>query len=476
MSAQSDAAASFRRCKKKRGLTLEYNSAPKNGAKRYAKKRAPKRRVVVQLLGGVDRPFLITIILLLCLGTVMVFSASYPYANANFKGDSYHFAKRQIVFALAGLVIMSVIAKTGIGNYHFLRRFSKVALAGSIILLAGVLVLGRNLGGATRWYSIGPITVQPSEIVKFTIVLFFADYADKYADKIRTRGRFSGFLTSVVPFLAVALVGASMLFLVKNRTASLILATLICSMALGMIKVNGMREKAPAFYYGVLPYAIVLVIVGVLMYLQPHMSGLIIMAGITFAMMFMGGTNMGYLAAGAGAGAVGLFGLALTMGHSSDRIKVWKDPFKYLLDGGWQPAQSLYAIGSGGFWGVGFGNSRQKHLYLPEPQNDYIFSIWCEEMGFIGAMVVICIFLYFIYRGVLIGLRAPDRFSSLLVIGIIMHVGLQFVLNIAVVTNSLPSTGISLPFFSYGGTSLIILLAEMGVVLAVSRYSSVEKK
>ena len=202
---------------------------------------------------------------------------------------------------------------------------------------------------------------------------------------------------------------------------------------------------------------------------------LIIMAGITFAMMFMGGTNLFYLVGGAGVGALGLFGLAMTKGHSSSRILVWKDPFAYLLNGGWQPAQSLYAIGSGGFWGVGFGNSRQKHLYLPEPQNDYIFSIWCEEMGFIGAMLVICIFLFFIYRGILIGLRAPDRFSSLLVIGIIMHVGLQMVLNIAVVTNSLPSTGISLPFFSYGGTSLMILLAEMGVVLSVSRFSSVEK-
>ena len=236
-----------------------------------------------------------------------------------------------------------------------------------------------------------------------------------------------------------------------------------------------MKEKAPVFYYGVLPYVLVLGVVGVLMYLQPHMSGLIIMAGITFAMMFMGGTNLGYLLTGAGVGGAGLFVIAMTMGHSSSRIKVWQDPFSYLLDGGWQPAQSLYAIGSGGFWGVGFGNSRQKHLYLPEPQNDYIFSIWCEEMGFIGAMLVIGIFLFFIYRGILIGLRAPDRFSSLLVIGIIMHVGLQMVLNIAVVTNSLPSTGISLPFFSYGGTSLMILLAEMGVVLAVSRYSSVEK-
>ena len=439
------------------------------------KKPVAKRRVVVQLLGGVDRPFLVTIILLLCLGTVMVFSASYPYANANFDGDSYHFAIRQVVFAVAGLFVMAFIAKTGVGNYHFLRKFSKIALVVSIILLAGVLVFGMNLSGATRWYSIGGITIQPSEIVKFTLVLFFADYADKYADKIRLRGTLKGVFTSVLPFGVIAMVGVLMLFVFENKLIGGIFAAAILCMAAVMLKLNNMKENAPAFYYGVLPYVIVLGIVGVLMYLQPHMSGLIIMAGITFAMMFMGGTNLAYLLAGAGVGVVGVFALAMTMGHSSSRIMVWKDPFAYLLEGGWQPAQSLYAIGSGGFWGVGFGNSRQKHLYLPEPQNDYIFSIWCEEMGFIGALLVICIFMFFIYRGILIGLRAPDRFSSLLVIGIIMHVGLQMVLNIAVVTNSLPSTGISLPFFSYGGTSLMILLAEMGVVLAVSRYSSVEK-
>ena len=435
----------------------------------------PKRRIVVQLVGGVDRPFLVTIILLLCLGTVMVFSASYPYANANFKGDSYHFAKRQILFALAGLGVMAFVARSKIFDYHFLRKMSKPALIASVVLLAGVLVFGKNLGGATRWYSIGPITLQPSEIVKFTLVLFFADYADKYAEQIRRRGTLRSLFTVVAPFMLIAGVGAGMLVIFENKVIGMIFAVAIMCFALAFLHISGMKNTAPAFYYGVLPYLIVLVIVGVLMYLQPHMSGLIIMAGITFAMMFMGGTNLMYLLGGAGLGGAALFVLAMTMGHSSSRIKVWEDPFSYLLDGGWQPAQSLYAIGSGGFWGVGFGNSRQKHLYLPEPQNDYIFSIWCEEMGFIGAMLVICIFLYFIYRGILIGLRAPDRFSSLLVIGIIMHVGLQMVLNIAVVTNSLPSTGISLPFFSYGGTSLMILLAEMGVVLSVSRFSSVEK-
>ena len=450
-------------------------SDEKNTVKKHMKKPSAKRRVVVQFMGGVDRPFLITIILLLCLGTVMVFSASYPYANANFNGDSYHFAKRQIAFALLGLVVMSLVAKTFVGNYHFLRKLSVPALIVSIALLAGVLVVGSNFSGATRWYQIGPITFQPSEIVKFTLVLFFADYADRNADKIRLKGHISSVFTVVLPFGLIAVAGVAMIFIFDNKIVGGFFAAVILAMAFVQMRMNNMKKRAPAFYYGVLPYIVILGIVGVLMYLQPHMSGLIIMCGITFAMMFMGGTDLRYLLAGAGVGAAGIFAIAMTMGHSSSRIKVWKNPFDYLLDGGWQPAQSLYAIGSGGFWGTGFGNSRQKHLYLPEPQNDYIYSIWCEEMGFIGAILVICIFMFFIYRGILIGLRAPDRFSSLLVIGIIMHVGLQMVLNIAVVTNSLPSTGISLPFFSYGGTSLLILLAEMGVVLSVSRYSSVEK-
>ncbi len=452
------------------------NRVGENAAERASRRRnAPKRRIVVQKVGGVDRPFLVTIIILLCLGTVMVFSASYPYANSKFNGDSYHFAKRQILFALAGLAIMTFVAHSKVFDYHFLRKINVPFLLVSVVLLAGVLVFGVELNYAKRWYKFGPITLQPSELVKFGLVLFFADYADKHAADIRKRGEAKSVLTTVIPFLAIAVIGVLMVFVFPNRVMGMIFAGVILSMALVMIKLMHMRENAPAFYYGVLPYVMVLGVVGVLMYLQPHMSGLIIMAGITFAMMFMGGTHLFYLVGGLGVGAVGLLLLAMSKGHSSNRLLVWKDPFQYLLKGGWQPAQSLYAIGSGGFWGVGFGNSRQKHLYLPEPQNDYIFSIWCEEMGFVGAVLVICIFMYFIYRGILIGLRAPDRFSSLLVIGIIMHVGLQMILNIAVVTNMLPSTGISLPFFSYGGTSLMILLAEMGVVLSVSRFSSVEK-
>lgn len=448
-------------------------SEPKRGIKKYMKKPAAKRGVVVQRAGGVDRAFLVTVILLLCLGTIMVFSASYPYANANFEGDSYRFARRQIGFALGGLLLMALTARTGLGNYHFLRRFSKVALVGSIILLAGVFVFGSKLSGATRWYVIGPISLQPSEIVKFTIVLFFADYADKYADKIRQTGKIKNVFTVVLPFMLIVAIGVVMIFVFENIIVGAVFAIAILSLAVVFMIMQRMRERTPAFYYGILPYMVVLGIVGILMFKQPHMSGLIIMCCITFAMMFMGGTDWRYLVTGGGVGAAAMFALIMARGYSESRILVWKNPFEHLRDGGWQPAQSLYAIGSGEFWGAGLGNSRQKHLYLPEPQNDYIFSIWCEEMGFIGAIILVGIFMFFIYRGILIGLKAPDRFSSLLVIGIIMRVGVQIVLNIAVVTNTLPSTGISLPFFSYGGTSLVILMFEMGVVMSVSRYSSI---
>ncbi len=432
----------------------------------------PKKRILY--VGSVDRPFLVSVILLLCLGTVMVFSASYPYANANY-GDSYLFAKKQVLFAVTGVAAMLFIAWFRYFDYHYIKRFSKIILVVSFVLLAGVLVLGSDLKGAKRWYDLGFTTFQPSEVMKFALVVFFADYADNNADKIKLRGTAKGFLKSVLPMGVIVAAAAALFFAFENKIVGAVFAGALLVLALISVYFLDMKHQAPGFYYGILPFAAVLGAVGVLMYMQPHMSGLIIMAALTFAMMFLGGSYLGYLLGGAGVGAAALYFLATTMSHSQGRLDVWKNPFDNLLDGGWQPAQSLYAIGSGAFWGVGFGNSRQKHLYLPEPQNDYIFSIWCEEMGFIGAMIVIAVFLFFIYRGIYIGVRAPDRFSSLLVIGIVMHVGIQMVLNIAVVTNTLPSTGISLPFFSYGGTSLMILLAEMGVVLSVSKYSSVEK-
>jgi cell division protein FtsW len=203
---------------------------------------------------------------------------------------------------------------------------------------------------------------------------------------------------------------------------------------------------------------------------------MIIITMIIVILMVIGGSSGKYLLGGVGVGAVGMFGILNLFSHSKGRLDVWKNPFDYLREGGWQPAQSLYAIGNGGIWGVGIGQSMQKHLYLPEPMNDYIFAILCEEFGFIGAVCIILLFVFFVYRGIIIAFRAPDRFSSLVVLGITAQVGLQALLNMMVVTNTIPSTGISLPFFSYGGSALTILLAEMGVILSISRYSVIEKK
>lgn len=434
----------------------------------------PKQKVIVENLGGVDRPFLICVLLLLCMGTVMVFSSSYPYARAHFD-DSYYFAKRHVLFVFAGLGVMWLVVK--LVSYRLLRKWNYLIMGVGLALLVVVLFVGDDTKGAVRWIQVGPITIQPSEIMKFAMVLFFADYADKFSEKMSLPDDLLGNWKWLAATVAMLIAAAGAFFLIPDKWARIIFALIFAGISLWCALHIDFKHDLPGIYYGILPYLCLLFVVAVLLALQPHISGLIIIAAIVFLMMVIGGTKVGYLLTGLIGGGAALLVLALSMGHSSTRLKVWRDPFQFLTgeQKGWQPVQSLYAIGSGGYTGVGFGNSRQKHLYLPEPQNDYIFSIWCEEMGFIGAVVLICVFVFFIYRGILIGLRAPDRFSSMLVIGIIMHVGLQVILNIAVVTNTLPSTGISLPFFSYGGTALMILLAEMGVVLSVSRRSRVEK-
>ncbi len=449
-------------------------AVPENArtTKRSVRKGVPKRKMIVELVSGVDRPFLVTVILLLCMGTIMVFSSSYPYAR-EYYNDSYKFARMQVVFAISGIVVMALVAR--FVHYRLIRRFSKAVMIVGVLMLVAVLLVGSDAKGAVRWLQIGPITIQPSEIMKFAVVLFFADYADKYHDKIKSRDNLLPNIKRLFIAGVCLVVGAAAFFLIDVKAVGVIFFLVALGFMVYVISPINLKKELPGVYYGILPYIAVLGVVGFLLYKQPHLSGLIIIAAIMFFMMIIGGTKAGYLLFGAGVGIVGVIFLATTLSHSSARLMVWKDPFAYFKGDGWQPAQSLYAIGSGGFWGVGFGNSRQKHLFLPEPQNDYIFSILCEEMGFIGAFTVICVFVFFIYRGITIGLRAPDRFSSMLVIGIIMHVGLQVILNIAVVTNSLPSTGISLPFFSYGGTSLMILLAEMGVVLSVSKLTAVEK-
>ncbi len=374
----------------------------------------------IRTVGGFDKTFLVTVIILLAFGTIMIFSASYAYAGANM-GDSYHYIKRQLLFAAIGIVVMYLMSHL---DYKVIKLGSIPIFAVSLILM--LLVTFSSSGeahkGAARWLELGPLSFQPSEIFKLSVIIILADYIAHFYDKIVS---------------------------------------------------SDFRERIK---YGFLAYLAAGAAVVVPFLMQKHLSGCIITLMIVACMMFLGGSDLKVIGLLIGICViVGVIAVPILLKHSMDRFAVWFDPFSDISDKGWQPVQSLFAVSSGGLWGVGFGASKQKQLYLPEPQNDYIFAILCEELGFIGAISVICIFAFLIYRGVKIALRAPDRFSSLLCAGIIFQVGLQMILNICVVTNTIPSTGISLPFFSYGGTSLVILMAEMGIVLNVSRYSLEDK-
>ena len=377
-------------------------------------KEEPKEKKIVRLRSDVDRPFLLLVILLVCIGTTMVFSASYAYAKQNYDGDSYYFSIRQIVWAVVAMIGMAIFTKI---DYLIIKRFTVlfciIALGTMVAVWLPGLGVVRN--GARRWINIGISTMQPSELLKVAVVLFFSD------------------------------------FIARNR------------------------KNMHTFRVGVLPFGIVAVVSAGLLIIQPHLSATIIVLILIFLMMYLGGTRKLYLGALGIVAAAGMSVVIFFTSHGRERLEVWLHPEEYLQGAGWQPQQSLYAIGSGGLWGVGLGQSRQKHLYLPEPQNDYIFSILCEEMGFIFAVFVVLLFVLLIWRGFYIARNAPTQYSSLVVFGLTSHIAVQVFLNLAVVTNSIPSTGVSLPFFSYGGTSLIILLCEMGLVLAVSRYSYTEK-
>ena len=244
-----------------------------------------------------------------------------------------------------------------------------------------------------------------------------------------------------------------------------------------LISTNYDRMKDPK--YGVWPFLALMGIVVLLMLLEPHLSGTILILSIGIIMMFVGGTDLKWFMIGGLLLAAAVVVIVLIPGvipYAMSRIQHWRDPWIDPQGKGFQTIQSLYAIGSGGLMGVGIGNSRQKHLYLPEPQNDFIFSVVCEELGFIGATLIILVFVLLIWRGYVIAMRCRDRFGSMLAIGLTTQVGVQTILNIAVVSNTIPNTGISLPFFSSGGTALVMLLAEMGVILSVSRQTNLEKE
>ena len=360
-----------------------------------------------------DWPLLIIVLTLVGFGLVMLFSSSYPAGYYRF-GDSYEFIRPQMFYAAVGIIAMLIISHI---DYHILHRFALPLMALSIVLLILVLVIGSEYNGAKRWINLGFGTLQPSEIAKFAVIALFAH----------------------------------------------------------IVSLN--HEKMKTFRYGVLPFLLVLGTIAGLMLLEPHLSGTIIILGIGAIMMFVGGTRLAWFGLGIGVGGAGIAGAVLLVPdlvpYAMTRIQMWQDPFND--PNGYQTVQSLYAIASGGLTGLGIGNSRQKHLYVPEPYNDFIFSITCEELGFIGALLVIFLFVALLLRGIYVAVNARDKFGSMLVVGVIVQITLQAALNMAVVTNTIPNTGVSLPFFSSGGTSLVMLLCEMGVVLSVSRQSAVKR-
>lgn len=377
------------------------------------RRRAEKQRREEELReiakGPIDLPFLLLVCLLTGIGLVMLFSASFPRAYYDGLSPTYYLT-RQGVFAIMGFCAMFFISKI---NYRRFRAFSKLLLLVAIVLLAMLMIPGvgitRNF--ATRWLGIGELlTFQPSEIAKFAVVLYFSDTISQKKDKMRT------------------------------------------------------------IRYGILPYALILGVIAALMMWQPHLSGTILILGVGAILMFAGGIPWLWVIAIGGLASVAAY-LLITgvIPYGEDRIAMWFDPWIDSQGAGYQMVQSLIAIGSGGLLGTGLGKSRQKFLYLPEEHNDMIFSIVCEELGLVGACIILLLFAALIIRGYWIAIHARDRFGSLLVVGCISLIAMQVFLNVGVVTGLLPATGISLPFFSYGGTALLIQMAEMGVILSVSR-------
>ena len=371
--------------------------------------RSVKERLFPAGLPGMDLPFFLLVLTLLCFGLVMLYSASCAVGQYRFD-DPYTYIRPQLLFALVGLAALWVASRL---DYHILHAWAWPLFGLSLVLLVVVLFMP-EYNGCRRWIVIpGLGTLQPSEIAKFSVIVLFSH----------------------------------------------------------LISLN--HPKMKSISVGVLPFALILGAVTVLMLLEPHLSGTLLILAIGAVLMFVGGTGLRWFALAGGGALAALAGALILLPdlvpYAASRLSSWLDPFADPLGAGHQTIQSLYAIGSGGALGLGLGNSRQKHLYVPEPQNDFIFSILCEELGFVGATLVILLFVLLLTRGLTIALRAADKFGALLTVGFTVQVVLQAALNMAVVTNTIPNTGISLPFFSSGGTSLMMLLGEMGLVLSVAR-------
>ena len=356
---------------------------------------------------GIDRPFLIILLVLLAVGLGMLYSASSAQSLYDTKYTvSTRYLQKQAACALIGLGAMWVCSRI---EPSFWLKAAWPLYGISIALLLGVLLFGQSVNGAKRWINIAGIQFQPSEIAKFTLILLFARLT------------------------------------------------------------KGFGPRAKQFRFGVLGFGAALLGILVPLALEKHLSAILLMGMVAVIMMYVAGTDVRWLLAGAGVAVVFVIVYISFMGYAGDRVTAWLHPEEDPRDTGYQILQSLYAIGSGGVFGLGLGKSRQKYLYLPFQYNDYIFAVICEEVGLFGALVIIGLFIALLIRGYRIALYARDRFATVLGAGLVTLIGVQTVLNLGVVTNLLPSTGIALPFFSYGGTALAVNLAQMGVVLSISR-------
>jgi len=375
--------------------------------------------------GDLSLAFFAYVMILLVVGIVMMSSASYAWAYSEHGGDGLYYAKNQAKNAVIGFVAMIFFMKMDYHNFKNLKfpLLKKLNIASLMYILAGglliaVLLIGNDEGGtmgARRWIDIGPLNLQPSEVAKLALIIFFAYSMERDGKKMNT------------------------------------------------------------FKTGIIKYAAILGVYVLLIALERHISGIILISTIAVAMILCGGVNKKHFI-GLGAAVLGLaiayisWQAQVPGSYVAARIKSWKDPFADKLGDTWQTANSLIAIGSGGLFGLGLGNSRQKYLYLPETKNDFVFPIVCEELGFVGALAIIIVFFLLIIEGYSIAVRCKDRFGMLIAVGITTQIGIQTVLNLAVVSNLIPNTGISLPFFSYGGTALIMQLAEMGIMLNISQH------
>ena len=371
------------------------------------------RRLLMRAETSVDFPYLILLLLLLAVGLTMLYSASYAQSEYDSGYTvSTRYLQKQAVCAALGLGCMAVFSRIPARVW---LRLAWPLYGISIVLLLSVLVIGEEVNGARRWINLAGLQFQPSEIAKFTMILMFARLT------------------------------------------------------------KGFGPDAKQFRYGVLGFGSALLGILVPLALEKHLSAIMLMGMVAVVMMFVAGTNMKWILAGIGGAIVFVVIYITFMGYAGDRVTAWLNPESDPGDTGYQILQSLYAIGSGGLFGLGFGKSRQKYLYLPFQYNDYIFAVICEELGLVGALLIIALFSAMILRGYWIALRAADRFSTVLAAGLITLIAVQTVLNLGVVTNLLPSTGIALPFFSYGGTALAVNLGEMGIVLIISRQRNQAK-